>query len=125
MAAEHARSLERFQLGAGWTFALVDGAGGLSRPLAMIVRFATVGLVLFALAAGCKKNSAPASQRDEAQRNFAMVCGRCHGPDGRGGVAMGLPSAPPNLRDPKFQESRTDAQLRQVIVDGKGAMPAF
>ncbi len=57
---------------------------------------------------------------------FAGVCGRCHGPDGRGGVAEPGRPAPRNFRDAAFQADRTDAELRAVIVNGKGGgMPPF
>lgn len=57
---------------------------------------------------------------------FASTCARCHGSDGAGGVTIG--SGPPsrNFRDHAFQTQRTDDQLKQVIVNGKGtAMPPF
>ena len=34
-------------------------------------------------------------------------------------------NAPRNFCDAAFQASRTDEQLKQVIRQGKGAMPAF
>ena len=65
----------------------------------------------------------PAGQR--AERTFNTVCGRCHGSDGKGGVAPEGVNAPRNFCDRTFQASRTDDQLKQVIRMGKGAMPGF
>jgi mono/diheme cytochrome c family protein len=72
------------------------------------------------------KGSAPAEPRAEAKRLFDSACGKCHGSDGRGGVpaAEGL-AAPRNFADATFQASRTDAELRDAVVKGKGTMPPF
>ncbi len=86
-------------------------------------------LPLFAFAVlgtGCKKAEAEQSAQAEAKHLYDSVCARCHGSDGRGGVpsAEGQP-APRNFADPAFHESRTDADLRKAIRDGKGPMPPF
>ena len=80
-------------------------------------------LLLIALA-GCGGKAAA----DDAHIGelFAGVCGRCHGPDGRGGVAEPGKPAPRNFRDAAFQAAHTDAELRAVIAGGKGSvMPSF
>jgi mono/diheme cytochrome c family protein len=57
---------------------------------------------------------------------FAGVCGRCHGQDGRGGVAEPGRPTPRNFHDAAFQADRTDEQIRAVIANGKGGvMPPF
>jgi mono/diheme cytochrome c family protein len=83
-------------------------------------------LTLVVLGAGCQRGQAEGDTRAEARQLFDSACAKCHGRDGRGGVpaAEGLP-APSNLRDPAFQASRTDEQLKQVIKHGKGPMPPF
>ena len=53
-------------------------------------------------------------------------CAGCHGRDGRG---QG-PGRPPGAQiadftAPDWQASRSDAQLEQVIRDGRGMMPAY
>lgn len=70
--------------------------------------------------------STPGDRRAEAKQLFDSACGKCHGSDGRGGVpaAEGL-AAPRNFVDAGFQSSRTDADLRAAIVQGKGTMPPF
>ena len=50
---------------------------------------------------------------------FLKNCMVCHNADGSGGkklTATGNPS--PDFRDPKFWESRTDAQIRETINKG-------
>jgi mono/diheme cytochrome c family protein len=55
-----------------------------------------------------------------------VSCASCHGRDGRG---QG-PGRPPGAQIPDFtaaelQKTRTDAQLLQVIREGRGMMPGF
>lgn len=88
---------------------------------------AVVGLVvaLGGLGGGCR----PAESQESAQGKalFQSVCARCHGREGRGGVAQGSAPAPRDFTDATFQRTRTDAQIRETIVHGRagGAMPPF
>jgi cytochrome c6 len=54
---------------------------------------------------------------------FRTKCATCHGQDG-GGSEVGKSMNVPDLRSPAVQK-RPDAQLAQVISDGKGGMPPF
>lgn len=58
---------------------------------------------------------------------YRVQCAGCHGPRGHGDgpQAVGLPVRPPDFGSATFQRSRTDEQLRAVIVHGRGAMPGF
>jgi cytochrome c6 len=54
---------------------------------------------------------------------FRTKCATCHGPDGSGsevGKSMNIP----DLRSAAVQKL-SDAELAQVIADGKGGMPPF
>ena len=83
-------------------------------------------LVLLTVAQGCQRSGTASEQAAErAEQTFRTVCGRCHGADGKGGVAPEGVSAPRNFRDPAFHVNRTDEQLRQAIRVGKGAMPGY
>ena len=77
----------------------------------------------FLLLLGCHRaeKSAPA-----ASEIYAGVCARCHGAGGGGSVALpGLP-APRDFHDATFQASRSDAELKKTIREGKPpGMPAF
>ena len=88
-------------------------------------RFGLLFVVLLA-AAGCKRSEA-AGAPPQGRELFAGACARCHGQDGSGGlpVTPGGPS-PRNFRDHAFQTTRTDAQIKETIMNGKGtAMPPF
>jgi cytochrome c6 len=54
---------------------------------------------------------------------FRTKCAMCHGQDG-GGSEVGKSMNVPDLRSPVVQKL-PDAQLAQIISDGKGGMPSF
>jgi len=91
----------------------------------LFVTALSLGL-LGASVTGCQKKQIEGNTSAEAKRLFDSVCGKCHGSDGRGGVpaAEGTP-APRNFSDASFQASRTDDELKNVILHGKGVMPPF
>jgi len=58
-----------------------------------------------------------------AKETFRTKCAMCHGPDGAGsevGKSMNIP----DLRSEAVQKL-PDAELAQIISDGKGGMPPF
>jgi len=80
-------------------------------------------LALLLLLVGCHRTEKSAPPASEI---YAGTCARCHGTEGRGGLA--LPGMPPprDFHDGAFQSSRSDAELKKVIREGKPpAMPAF
>ena len=95
----------------------------------MVGRWAAVvglAVAVVGLGGGCR----PAQSQESAQGKalFESVCARCHGREGRGGVAQGPGTpAPRDFTDATFQRTRTDAQIRETIVHGRagGAMPPF
>jgi cytochrome c oxidase cbb3-type subunit 3 len=62
---------------------------------------------------------------ERARSLFNMVCANCHLQAGTG--APGRKSdGVPDFTDPAWHAARTDAQLRESLANGKGAvMPAF
>ena len=56
---------------------------------------------------------------------YAQRCVNCHGPSGRGDgpIAAVLPIAPPDFR--QTVELKGNAQIRRMIAEGRGTMPAF
>jgi len=66
------------------------------------------------------KAAAPA---DNGETVFKNNCAMCHGADGKGFAALKTP----DFTSPKWQESITDKQMRDVIKNGKKgtAMAAF
>jgi mono/diheme cytochrome c family protein len=80
-------------------------------------------LLAGSFAAGAARAAAtPAEVAAEAQAEFAATCARCHNADGSGLAALGIPS----FIDPQWQGAHTDAEIEQIITNGKeGKMPAF
>jgi mono/diheme cytochrome c family protein len=58
---------------------------------------------------------------------FAQKCALCHGPDGRGDGpgSAALNPKPRNFHDQAYMKTRTDAELLEVIRNGKGVMPKW
>jgi len=56
---------------------------------------------------------------------YAERCLNCHGSGGRGDgpLAARLPVRPPDFRD--TVERKSNNQIRRIIAEGKGTMPAF
>ena len=79
-----------------------------------------VGLV-FLDASIAHANPAPGAAADSA--TFRTKCAMCHGPDGSGSE-VGKSMHVPDLRSPAVQKL-PDAQLAEIISDGKGGMPSF
>ena len=56
---------------------------------------------------------------------YGQRCLNCHGPSGRGDglLAASLPAVTPDFRH--TVERKSNSQIRKIIADGKGLMPAF
>ena len=91
--------------------------------------FVCTGAILIVLIAEIGLFSASSAQARSAQGSaaakatFQSKCAMCHGPDGAGSE-VGKSMNVPDLRSPVVQKL-PDAQLAQVISDGKGGMPPF
>jgi mono/diheme cytochrome c family protein len=65
----------------------------------------------------------PEEEKRVTMALFNRYCIRCHGIDGRG--VWDIPGIP-NFTDGVWQDSRSDAQIARIIVEGRGAvMPQF
>ncbi len=64
---------------------------------------------------------------DPGTQVFRQRCVLCHGAEGRGDGIGGKALKPPprNFHDQAYMSTRTDAQLSEVIHNGKGAMPKW
>jgi cytochrome c6 len=67
--------------------------------------------------------AAPGPHSAASSATFRTKCAMCHGPDGSGSE-VGKSMNVPDLRSPAVQKL-PDAQLAQIISDGKGGMPSF
>jgi cytochrome c6 len=79
-----------------------------------------VGLTLFVVSI-VQANPGPDSAASSA--TFRTKCAMCHGPDGSGSE-VGKSMNVPDLRSAVVQKL-PDADLAQVIANGKGGMPSF
>ena len=78
------------------------------------------GLTLFVLSI---VRASPGPDSAASSATFRAKCAMCHGPDGSGSE-VGKSMNVPDLRSPAVQKL-PDAQLAQIISDGKGGMPSF
>jgi mono/diheme cytochrome c family protein len=65
----------------------------------------------------------PAPDAAATSATFRTKCAICHGPDGSGSE-VGKSMNVPDLRSQEVQKL-PDAELAQIISDGKGGMPPF
>lgn len=65
----------------------------------------------------------PTTAEVNAPEKFGTFCGPCHGPAGKGDgpAAASLNPKPRNFTDGKYMNTRTDAQLINVIKNGSAA----
>ena len=60
----------------------------------------------------------------DAAATFKDKCAGCHAPDGSGNTTIGTKLKMRDLRSPDVQK-QTDAQLTDIITNGKSPMPAY
>jgi len=66
----------------------------------------------------------PAAPQSGSESIYKTKCAACHSPDGSGNSSVGKAMGVHDLRSPDVQKM-TDDQLKQIIHDGKGKMPAY
>lgn len=86
-----------------------------------LVRALVHSTVLIGLITFCSGLS-PAQSAGETL--FKTKCAACHGPDGKGEVAMAKKLAVRNLGSADVQ-GQSDGQITDIIAKGKNKMPAF
>ena len=82
-----------------------------------LLRFILIIPIILGLAA-CGRN-------ERMDLLYAQRCLNCHGPGGRGDgpTAVQLPVGTPDFRETVQRKSNT--QIRRIIAEGRGVMPAF
>jgi cytochrome c6 len=65
-----------------------------------------------------------ASTRADGAADFKAKCAMCHGADGSGNTATGKTLKVRDLASPDVQ-SQTDAQITDIVTNGKNKMPAY
>jgi mono/diheme cytochrome c family protein len=68
--------------------------------------------------------SASALYAADPSTEFKQRCAQCHGPDARGNTTIGKSLKIPDLSGAEAGK-RSDAELTQVISEGRGSMPGF
>lgn len=61
---------------------------------------------------------------DSADATFKAKCAACHGADGKGNTAVGKSVGVHDFSSPDVQKA-SDADLAQIIAQGKNKMPAY
>jgi mono/diheme cytochrome c family protein len=82
---------------------------------------AVVSVLLLLTVSTLRANPAP--DKAATAGTFRTKCAMCHGPDGSGS-SVGKSMNVPDLRSSVVQNT-ADAELAQIISNGKGGMPAF
>jgi cytochrome c6 len=90
----------------------------------LVTSVLTVTLVWLLVGSATVAVAASASGNDPGQSTFEAHCATCHAPDGSGNTAVGKSIKIPDLHSAEVQKL-SDAQLADVIANGKGAMPGF
>ena len=65
-----------------------------------------------------------AGMRADGAGDFKAKCAMCHGADGSGSTATGKALKVRDLSSPEVQ-SQTDAQISDIVSNGKDKMPAY
>jgi mono/diheme cytochrome c family protein len=54
----------------------------------------------------------------DAKENYANLCAKCHGPEGKGDTKIGIKLGAKNLTDAKVQAEMKDEDAAKAIKDG-------
>lgn len=87
-----------------------------------------IAICLMAIASvtGCRSKAALTPQQAEGKRLYEVGCAHCHEQND-----LGLKKVPPDLHGLFDQaklpdgEPATDAEVKQVLMNGRGMMPSF
>ena len=69
-------------------------------------------------------NSGTALVASQTQAVYGQHCAMCHGQDGKADTPVGKAVKAPDLLSPLVQK-KTDAELTEIIENGKQKMPSF
>jgi mono/diheme cytochrome c family protein len=90
----------------------------------LVTSVLTVTLVWLLVGSATVAVAASASGNDPGASTFGEHCATCHGQDGSGNTAVAKSMKIPDLHSAEVQKL-SDAQLADVIANGKGLMPGF
>lgn len=101
---------------------IAEGRNGVMPPMAPAIGgdAGVKDVMNYVLSLSGEKHDAQAAAK--GKQPFETVCGACHGPDGKGNLAIGAP----NLTDKTWLYGRTEAAISETINKGRnGVMPAW
>lgn len=81
-------------------------------------------MLLGVLPAFASPKNSPQKAKHQAESDYQLQCASCHGKTGAGDTPVGKSLKAADLRSPEVQK-QSDAQLSEVIADGRGNMPSF
>jgi mono/diheme cytochrome c family protein len=90
----------------------------------LVTSVLTVALVWLLVGSATVAVAASASGNDPGASTFEEHCATCHAPNGSGDTVVGKSMKIPDLHSAEVQKL-SDAQLADVIANGKGLMPGF
>ncbi len=84
----------------------------------MMTRYLLLLAIVCLIPLGCGRN-------ERMDNLYAQRCFSCHGPSGQGDgpIAASLPVPPTDFRE--TVQRKSNAQIRRIIAEGRGTMPAF
>ena len=91
---------------------------------ALVTSVLTITLVWLLVGSATVAVAASASGNDPGASSFGAHCAMCHDQDGSGNTAVGKSMKIPDLHSAQVQKL-SDAQLAEVISNGKNSMPPF
>ena len=91
---------------------------------ALVTSVLTITLVWLLVGSATVAVAASASGNDPGASSFGAHCAMCHAQDGSGNTAVGKSMKIPDLHSAQVQKL-SDAQLAEVISNGKNSMPPF
>jgi len=86
--------------------------------------WARFGWATLTLAAAFFLATLPARAQGDGAALFKQKCAACHGADGKGDTSMGKMLKLRDLGSEDVQK-QTDAQLTDIVENGKGKMPGY
>lgn len=89
-----------------------------------MIKRTTVFIVIFLVGVGSAFASTQDKEKTEAKAIYQQHCAMCHGQDGKGATPIGKKFQIPDLHSSAVQKN-SDAELTQIIDNGKGKMPPF
>jgi mono/diheme cytochrome c family protein len=94
------------------------------KPPTSLAAFGLLTMLLAVLPWPASAGKSPPASGDNTAGNFKHRCSSCHGVNGAADTSLGRTLKAADLLSPEVQK-QSDAQIAQVISDGRKNMPSF